>query len=161
MAQQHDQESGSNRRLVYVPAADLDRWGCRPLETITILDLQDRPVGQLEGIVLDRHENRPLYVVIARRGAAAGQPQDWFLTPVGDAWFDDTERAVRVDVPRREGIPFRPDEFERMTPQEADEYERRVLGSCCPETGFHRDGRPDYARQQQFECPAWLRSPAA
>jgi hypothetical protein len=149
--------SPTGRRLVYVQAADLDRWGCRPFETIDILDLRDRPAGRLEGIVIDRRENRPIYLVVARPRGAAQQRADWFLVPVGDAWFDQTARAVRVDVPARERIPFDPDEFERMTPQQADEYERRVLASCCPEIGFHRDGRPDYERLQQFKCPVWLR----
>jgi hypothetical protein len=147
----------TGRRLVHVQAADLDRWGCRPLETIDILDLQDRPTGHLEGIVIDRVDNRPVFLVVAgRRGAAHDRP-NWFLVPVGDAWFDETARAVRIDVPARHRTPFDPDEFERMTPQQADEYERRVLAACCPEIGFHRDGRPDYGRLQQFKCPVWLR----
>jgi hypothetical protein len=147
----------SGPRLVYVQAADLDRWGCRPFETIDILDLQDRPTGHLKGIVVDRSENRPMYLVVARPRGAAHQRPNWFLVPVGDAWFDETARAVRIDVPARQRIPFDPDEFERMTPQQADEYERRVLATCCPEIGFHRDGRPDYERLQQFTCPVWLR----
>ena len=147
----------TGRRLVYVQAADLDRWGCRPFETIDILDLHDRPAGHLEGIVIDRSENRPMYLVVARPGGAAHQRSNRFLVPVGDAWFDETARAVRIDVPARQRIPFDPDEFERMTPQQADEYERRVLASCCPEIGFHRDGRPDYERLRQFKCPVWLR----
>jgi hypothetical protein len=140
-----------------VQAADLDRWGCRPFETIDILDLHDRPAGHLEGIVIDRRENRPMYLVLARRRGAAHQRPNWFLVPVGDAWFDETARAVRIDVPARRRVPFDPDEFERMTPQQADDYERRVLATCCPEIGFHRDGRPDYERLQQFKCPVWLR----
>jgi hypothetical protein len=149
----------TDRRLVYVQAADLDRWGCRPFETIDILDLQDRPTGHLEGIVIDRGENQPMYLVVARRRAAVHQQPNWFLVPVGDAWFDETARTVRIDVPARQRIPFDPDEFERMTPQQADEYERRVLATCCPEIGFHHDGRPDYERLQQFTCPIWLRPP--
>jgi hypothetical protein len=145
----------TDRRLVYVQAADLDRWGCRPFEAIDILDLQDRPNGRLDGIVIDRGENRPMYLVVRRPGAV--QQRNWFLVPVGDAWFDETARAIRIDVPARQRIPFDPDEFERMTPQQADEYERRVLATCCPEIGFHRDGRPDYKRLQQFHCPVWLR----
>jgi hypothetical protein len=35
-----------------------------------------------------------------------------------------------------------------------------VLAECCPEVGFHRDGRPDYARLQRFTCRDWLRPPA-
>lgn len=146
-----------NRRLAYVRAADLDRFQCRPFPTIDILDLRDRPAGRLEGIVIDRHENRPLYLVVAKRRRGE-ERQNWFLVPVGDAWFDDSERAVRIDVSARERIPFHPDKFERMTPEQADEYERRVLATCCPEIGFHRDGRPNYARLQQFMCPVWLRS---
>ena len=128
-----------HRRLVYVKAADLDRWQCRPLGSIAVLDLKDRPVGRLDGVVIERDANRPVYIVV-RRGTDEERPT-WFLVPVGDAWFDETERAIRIDAPRRERIRFEPDEFERMSPQEADEYERRVLAECCPEVGFHR-GRP-------------------
>ena len=152
----------TGRRLVYVRAADLDRWGCRPFEAIDVLDLQDRPAGHLEGLVLDRGENRPVYLVVAKeRGAADQQRPNWFLVPVGDAWFDQTARAVRIDVAAREVTPFDPDEFERMTPQQAEDYERRVLATCCPEVGFHRDGRPDYRRLERFTCPVWLSPPAA
>ncbi len=44
-------------RLVHVQAADLDRWGCRPFQTIDIRDLQDRPTGHLAGIIVDRRKN--------------------------------------------------------------------------------------------------------
>ena len=50
----------TGRRLVLVQAAGLDRWGCRPFETIDIIDLQDRPTDHLEGIVIDRRKNRPV-----------------------------------------------------------------------------------------------------
>ena len=149
----------SRRRFVYVKTDDLDRWQCRPLGTIDILDLQDRPVGKLDGIVLEREDGRPVYIVV-RRAGGSGQRQ-WFLAPVGDAWFDETARAVRLDAPRRERMPFDPDEFERMSPEQADEYERRVLAACCPEVGLHRDGRPDYARHALFTCPEWLRQPTS
>src|SRR4051794_26712023 len=77
----------TDRRLVHVQAADLDRWGCRPFQTIDILDLQDRPTGHLEGIVIDRRENRPAYLVVARGRGAAHERPSRFLVPVGDAWF--------------------------------------------------------------------------
>jgi hypothetical protein len=115
----------------------------------------------VDGIIVDRRENRPMYVVVARERGGAHQRPNRFLVPVGDAWFDETARAVRIDVPARQRIPFDPDEFEQMTPQQADEYERRVLASCCPEIGFHRDGRPDYQRLERFKCPTWLRPDAA
>ena len=66
-----------------------------------------------------------------------------------------TARVVRIDAQRRKWIPFDPDEFERMSPEDADAYERRVLATCCREVGFHRDGQPDYG--QLFTCPRWLR----
>jgi hypothetical protein len=144
-------------RLLYVKAADLDRWQCRPLGMIDILDLKDRPVGRLDGIVIDREASRPLYLAV--RTATDQKRLTSFLVPVGDAWFDQTERAVRIDAPTRERIPFDPDEFERMSPDQAAEYERRVLVACCPEVGFHRDGRPDYAPHKLFNCPPWLRPP--
>lgn len=94
---------------------------------------------------------------IADRARDVEKSHDW----VGDAWFDETARAVRLDAPRRERMPFDPDEFERMSPEQADEYERRVLAACCPEVGLHRDGRPDYARHALFTCPQWLRQPTS
>jgi hypothetical protein len=153
-----DSEQGSDyeRRLVYVRAANLDRWQCRPLGAIDILDLHDRAVGVLDGVVIDKREKSPVYLVMARRGGPGQRRHGWFLVPVGDAWFDETERAIRVDATRREQTAFDPGEFERMTATDADEFERRVLATCCPEVGYHRDGTPDYARLQQFKCPAWL-----
>jgi hypothetical protein len=153
-------QSAADRRLVYVRAADMDQFQCRPFPTIDVLDLQDRPAGNLDGIVIDRQQNLPIYLVVTGRRGGHQERQNWFLVPVGDAWFDDTQRAVRIDVPKRERIPFDPDEFGRMTHEQAEEYERRVLAACCPEVGFHRDGRPNYARLDQFKCPVWLRSPA-
>ena len=147
--------STKQKRLVYAPASELDRWGCHPLGAVDILDLRDRRVGVLDGVVFERPENRPAYIVVA-----SGNRSGRVLVPVGDAWFDDTERAIRIDLDRRERVPFDPAEFARMTLADADEYERRVLAACCPEVGFHRDGRPDYARQEQFKCPAWLRPEA-
>jgi hypothetical protein len=150
-------ETSQHHRLVYVKAADLDRWQCRPLGTIEILDLEDRPVGRLDGVVIDRDADRPLYLAV--RPATDNERLTPFLVPVGDAWFDETARAVRIDAPRRERIRFDPDEFERMSPDQAVEYERRVLAACCPEVGFRRDGRPDYGPHELFKCPAWLRPP--
>jgi hypothetical protein len=145
----------ADRRLVYVKAADLDRWQCRPLDTIDVLDLKDRPVGRLDGIVIDWSSSRPVYIAV--RDAKTEHQLRWFLAPVGDAWFDETTRAVRIDATQPERIPFDPNDFERMPPAEADAYERQVLANCCPELGFHRDGTPDYSRQERFRCPAWLR----
>lgn len=142
--------TNGDHRLTYVKAEDLDRWQCRPLGTIDVLDLRDRRVGHLDGVIIDRQANRPVYIAVSRA-------RDAFLVPVGDAWFDDTERAIRIDAAPRERVHFDPEAFDRMSPEEADEYERRVLASCCPEVGFHRDGRPDYARQAMFTCPTWLR----
>ena len=148
----------ADRRLVYVKAADLDRWQCRPLGTIDVLDLKDRPVGRLEGIVIDSSSSRPVYIAV--RDRTTEHQLRWFLVPVGDAWFDETTRAVRIDARQPKRIPFDPNEFERMPPTEADAYERQVLANCCPELGFHRNGTPDYSRQERFRCPAWLQPPS-
>jgi hypothetical protein len=142
-----------DRRLAYVQTADLERWQCRPLGSIDILDLRDRRVGHLDGVVIERETSFPAYLAV--RG-----PTDGFLVPVGDAWFDETEHAVRIDAVGRERVDFDPEAFEQMSRDEAEQYERRVLANCCPEVGFHRDGRPDYAPQAIFQCPPWLRVPA-
>lgn len=152
--------SDDRRRLIYAPASEFDQWRCRPLGTIEILDLQDRNVGQLDGLVIDRFEDRPVYLAVAPQRGANEPSQRWFLVPVGEAWFDETQRAIRLDAGKRERIPFDPAAFEQMTPSQAEEYERHVLATCCPEVGVHRDGRPDYARLSQFTCPTWLRPPA-
>jgi hypothetical protein len=143
------------RRLAFVKGEDLELWRCRPIGSIAVLDLRDHRVGGVDGLILDVLEERPLFLVVRRD---KGAPQR-FLVPIGDAWFDDTERAIRIDVgPRsREVTPFHRDAFERMSEDEAAEFERTVLGRCCPEVGFHRDGRPNYAKSSAFQCPAWLR----
>jgi hypothetical protein len=147
----------ANRRLIFVKVDALELWHCRPLGDVPVLDLHDRRVGRLGGVLLDSDEERPRYLAI-RRASASGRK--WFLVPVGDAWFDETERAIRIDVPARCGATpaFDPERFERMTSDEAAAYERRVLAECCPEVGLHRDGTPDYGRQTPFQCPSWLRA---
>src|SRR5262245_35012025 len=100
-----DTKGAPASRLVFAPAAELERWQCRPLGTIEMLDLKDRHVGHLDGLLIDRHEDRPTFLVIARDGAKRGEHKR-FLVPVGDAWFDETERAVRIDVSPRERVAF-------------------------------------------------------
>jgi len=146
-------EAIDERRLAYIKTEDLERWQCRPLGSIDVLDLRDRRVGHLGGVIIERETDLPAYLAV--RG-----PTDGFLVPVGDAWFDETEYAVRIDAAGRDRVEFDPEAFDQMSRDEADEYERRVLANCCPEVGFHRDGRPDYAPQEMFRCPAWLRPPA-
>jgi hypothetical protein len=153
------ERGGNARSLSYVAAADLDRFGCRPLGQVDVLDLTDRRAGHLDGIIVDRRQNNPIFLVVAEDVGERAAPRRGtrMLIPVGDAWFDDTERVVRIDAPGAHRITFDLGAFERMTTEEADEFERRVLAVCCPEVGFHRDGRPDYERLKRFRCPAWLR----
>jgi hypothetical protein len=151
-------ETQAQRRLVFVKADDLDVWRCRPLGAIEVLDLKDHVVGRLDGLLFDAKADRPLFLVIRR----AGKDGRWFLVPVGEAWFDQTARAIRIDEkPRASDAPvFSPGAFERMSHQQAEEFEGRVLAACCPEVTLHHDRVPDYSRTRSFECPAWLR-PAA
>jgi len=51
-----------------------------------------------------------MYLVAMMRGAADQRP-NWFLVPVGDTRFDETARAVDIDVPACERIPFDPGEW--------------------------------------------------
>jgi hypothetical protein len=149
----------AQRRLVFVKAQDLDAWRCRPLGAIDVLDLKDEHVGHLDGLLFDAKADRPLFLVIRRTPAKS---EHWFLLPVGDAWFDQTMRAIRIDVKPRAGRApeFNPERFAKMSHEEAEAFERHVLAECCPEVGLHRDGTPDYSRATAFECPAWLRPPA-
>lgn len=146
------------RRLAFVKTADLELWRCRPIGTIPVMDLRDNRIGPVDGLILNVPEDRPLFLVVRRDG---GTPRR-FLVPIGDAWFDETERAIRVDLTpqNREAPPFDPDAFEQMSEDRAAEFERTVLARCCPEVGFHRDGRPDYGGLSAFECPSWVRPPA-
>jgi hypothetical protein len=152
-------ETQLQRRLIFVKAQDLDVWRCRPLGAIDVLDVKDQRVGHLDGLLFDAKADRPLFLVIR---SAAAKGEHWFLVPVGDAWFDQTARAIRVDAELRAGEApsFNPDAFEKLSHVEAEEFERRVLAECCPEVGLHRDGTPDYSRARSFDCPAWLRPPA-
>src|SRR5258708_31434816 len=81
----------SDRRLVYVRAADLDRWSCRPLVTVDVLDLKDRPMGRLDGVLIEREANRPVYIAVRR--VTDEERTNAFLVPVGEAWFDETARG--------------------------------------------------------------------
>jgi hypothetical protein len=143
-------------RLVYVEALDLELWRCRPLGTIHVLDLRDLRVGHFDGLIIDARADRPLYLVIR---TDEGKQPERFLVPVGDAWFDDTERAIRIDAKSRsrEASRFDLEQFNRMSPDEAAAFELELLGRCCPEVGVHRDGTPKYDQHSLFECPSWLR----
>jgi hypothetical protein len=143
------------RRLVFVKTADLELWRCRPVGAVQVLDLKDRRIGRIDGLILDAHHDRPLFIVVGRDDLRPKR----FLVPVGDAWFDETARAVRVDVrPGGHDAPaFDAGAFDRMSDVEAADFERRVLAQCCPEVGVHRDGTVDYGRLEAFRCPSWLR----
>ena len=146
------------RHLTFVKTDDLELWRCRPIGTVPVMDLRDSPVGQVDGLILEIVEDRPLFLVVRRDG----EPAQRFLVPIGDAWFDDTEHAIRIDLSSgsREIPPFDPEAFERMSHEAAARFEGSVLGRCCPEVGFHPDGTPNYARLAAFQCPSWLRPPA-
>ena len=146
------------RRLTFVKTDDLELWRCRPIGSIPVMDLRDSIVGKVDGLIIEAVDDHPLFVVVRRDG----EPAQRVLVPVGDAWFDDSEHAVRVDLSEagRPAAPFDLDAFERMSHEEAARFEGTVLGRCCPEVGFHPDGTPNYARLAAFQCPSWLR-PAA
>lgn len=136
----------------------MEEWGCKPLGSIDALDLRDRVVGAFDGLLIDTNGNRPVFLVL--RDTTGDEPR-WVVVPVGDAWFDQTTHAIRVDTKRPAMPAFSPDEFETMTADEARAYERRVLAACCPEVGLHRDGTPDYERHAGFQCPPWIRPAVA
>ena len=56
------ERGGNARSLSYVAAADLDRFGCRPLGQVDVLDLTDRRAGHLDGIIVDRRQNNPIFL---------------------------------------------------------------------------------------------------
>ena len=135
---------------------DLERWNCRQIGAILVLDLKDRPVGRIDGLIIESPADLPRFLVIRRDDPKS---RERFLVPVNDAWFDETERAIRIDVTSRRGSAqqFDPDRFERMSAEEAAEFERHILKQCCPEVLVPSDGTPGYAANKSFNWPAWIR----
>jgi hypothetical protein len=84
-----------------------------------------------------------------------------FLVSIGDAWFDDTERIIRIGVNIEEGKTpsFNVNEFAQMTPENAQEYERGVLNRCYPEAALHRDCTPDHGRWSGSQRSSWMPLP--
>ena len=148
-------ETGRVRQLQYVKAEDLERWNCRPIGGIPVLDLRDRPVGHIDGLIIESPADQPRFLVIRRDNAKS---RERFLVPVNDAWFDETARAIRIDEtpPRGSVQPFDLDRFERLSAEEAAEFERRILKQCCPEVPVQDDGTPNYAANKSFTCPVWI-----
>jgi hypothetical protein len=148
--------TNQDRRLVYVKAEDLEQWNCRPIGATPVMDLKDHTVGRIDGLMIESPAEQPRFLVIFRDDSKS---RERFLVPVNDAWFDETQRAVRIDVTLRRSAlqQFDLDRFERMSGAEAAEFERRILKQCCPEVPIKTDTTPDYPASKSFKCPAWVR----
>jgi hypothetical protein len=59
-------EGAVRRRLEYVKADDLERWNCRQIGAIPVLDLKDRPVGRIDGLIIESPASQPRFLVIRR-----------------------------------------------------------------------------------------------
>ena len=144
----------AGHRLVYVAADDLEQWHCRPIGAIPVLDLKDRRVGAIEGLIIETPSEQPRYLVIGREHTTG---RESFLVPVNDGWFDQTARAVRIDAARGEVPRIEREQFERMSPDEAEAFEWQVLKQCCPEVAVTDREAPDYDASKSFACPPWIR----
>jgi hypothetical protein len=149
-------ETVTDRSLVYVRAEDLERWNCRPIGAIPVLDLKDHAVGHVDGLIIENPAKQPRFLVIFRDDSKS---RDRLLIPVNDAWFDETERAIRIDASLRHGAlqQIDLDRLERMSAAETAELERRILKQCCPEVPIQSDNTPHYAASKSFKCPPWVR----
>ena len=65
------------RHLTFVKTDDLELWRCRPIGTVPVMDLRDSTVGQVDGLILEIVEDRPLFLVVRRDG----EPAQRFLVP--------------------------------------------------------------------------------
>jgi len=136
--------------LRYLNVADMGVV-CRPIGRVDVFDLDDRRVGKFDGLLLDTAENVPRYLVIRK---SHDDEVRWTVVPVGNAWFDETRRAMRVDAERP--VSFDPVDVERLSSPEAHSFESDLLRQCCPEE-LH--GTEIAYSGASFRCPAWLRLP--
>ncbi len=138
--------------LRYAQPPDLGP-SCRQVPRVDVLNTRDERVGAFDGLLLSGESDMPLYLVLQ---LAEGREKR--LVPIGSAWFDQTTNVIRVsdtDVETASG--FDAAAFERMTPAEVIEFERRVLASCCPEV-LRGSDPPEYGTAERFQCPDWLRA---
>jgi hypothetical protein len=119
---------------------------------VDILNTRVERVGQFDGVLLSASSDNPLFLVLQL------DTTERRVMPIASAWFDQTAEVIRVDGEELdEAATFELAEFERMTPAEVTEFERRVLASCCPEVLRHA-GPPSYDTASRFKCPDWLRA---
>ena len=138
--------------LRYAQPPDLGPAG-RYIPRVGILNTRDERVGAFDGVLLSATSDNPLFLVLQLNDTSERR-----LIPIGSAWFDQTAEVIRVDeedVDR--ATPFERAEFERMSPTEVLDFERRVLASCCPEV-LRGTAPPGYDTASQFQCPDWLRA---
>ena len=95
-------------RLQYVRAADLRQF---PYGEFRVRNADNEQLGHLDGLVVDRQTNRPIYFVVDSGGWFAGRR---FLVPVGLLQADERSRTLNTDL-SRDAIhrypPFNPESF--------------------------------------------------
>src|SRR5262249_53010057 len=116
--------------LRYVDADDLD--------DLTVdfdgLDVESRTgekVGDVGGFIIDVTSARPLYIVVDAGGWFSSK---YFLLPVGHAGFDKTANKLVADVSRdrvRNYPGFDRDEFQKLTDDELNRMDERMVAICC------------------------------
>jgi hypothetical protein len=148
-------QTAARERLRFVDAEQLRGW-VTSLEGVGIMSVKDEMLGGLDGLLVG-DDDRPRYLVIVTKD----EPKRRYLLPVGIAWFDETTGVIRTDADARSlaGCPaFDAKSYEQMSADQAWQYERRVLGACCPETLAQPGGRLDYyKRLPQFQPGEWLK----
>ncbi len=148
-------QATARQHLRFVDAEQLRGWATS-LEGVGIMSVKDEMLGGLDGLLVG-DDDRPHYLVIETKD----EPKRRYLLPVGIAWFDETTSVIRTDTDVNglaECPAFDVQSYQEMSPDEAWEYERRVLRACCPETLAEPGGRLDYyKRLPHFQPGEWLK----
>jgi hypothetical protein len=95
-------------RLHYLAAARLREF---PYREFRVRNVENEQLGTLDGLVVERRTNRPIYFVVDSGGWLSGRR---FLVPVGLMQADEQGRTLNTDLSReaiRRYPPFNPDSF--------------------------------------------------
>ncbi len=143
------------QQLRFVDADELRGWATS-LEGVGVMSVMDQTLGGLDGLLVDETD-RPYYIIVRSKE----DPERRFLLPIGITWFDETTAVIRTDANAASAArcpSFDQQLYREMSPDESWEYERRVLGACCPETLAQPGHKLDYYnRLPHFRPPAWLK----
>jgi ferritin-like metal-binding protein YciE len=126
-ARSEEDESAPPRsaRLRYVAADKLDHHRLSDSAHLHVRNDAEDALGVFDGLIVDP-DARPRYIVVHARGVLGGHR---YLLPVGHVRFDESARALRVDLAKEVADlypAFDRESFATMTDVEWQGYEQRV-----------------------------------